>query len=180
MTAESKKRRSINAADIDEILRKLCSDFVREGVYYCPRLPPISLLDYLHRFDRYLYRDGDDVYKVVTIMYILRLGIDGVNKYTVFRMFLACALLAYKFCYDIPETNTYFATLGGVSVREMNRLETETLQRLDYDLNVSESEYWFIYELIKPSSTEFSTVSVESSCKFLCEKKFLRMASLVK
>lgn len=180
------------SADPEQICKVLENIFLRESahviaqkqprwIYYSKRLPDISLLDYVTRFEVYLQDHSDGVCFVITLIYMTRLlaviGYEYCTPYTVYRMFLACALVSYKFCYDISETNSYFARIGGVSLRELNNLETSTLMYLDYNLAVSESEYSIMYELIKPSSTEFSNAS---SCSEVPFSKPPRAASLVK
>ena len=52
------------------------------------------------------------------------------------RLILTSVILAAK-CYDdLFYNNEYYSKVGGISCKELNSLEAEMLQQLDYDLHV--------------------------------------------
>ena len=128
-----------------------------DSPYHCNRYPSIDLSKYIERFQLYLEVE-DYTYLITAIIYILRMrricGAEFISKNSIFRLLLVSIVVAHKWCYDIPETNNYFARVGGVSLQELNALELNMLLLFEFKAHVSEQEYDVIHELIKPSSIE--------------------------
>lgn len=59
----------------------------------------------------------------------------------IFRIILACLVVAIKYNEE-SYANHYYAKVGGISLEEMNTLEKELLQLLDYNLFVSQEEFY--------------------------------------
>lgn len=67
------------------------------------------------------------------------------------RIVMASILLSVKFNEDDFYSNTYYAKVGGISLKEMNLLENEFLSLIQYDVFVSED----IYEKYKHYLTNY-------------------------
>ena len=84
-------------------------------------------------------------------------GHDFIHPGSVHRLLLLCVVLSSKFCDDRFKTNSYYARVGGVPVKELNELEVELLQRLDYRLHVTQGEYRAFQKhffSVKPAETK--------------------------
>jgi hypothetical protein len=106
------------------------------------QVPEISVYDYLARLKAYTKSDTS---LLMAIIYIDRLLASDSNftltHLNVHRLFLTCATVAEKYINDIPYVNTHYATFGGVSLDELNRLEVILLYGLKWRLGVSPEEY---------------------------------------
>ena len=80
---------------------------------------------------------------VLATIYIERLLAKRVvvNQYSVHRIFLVSTLLAIKYLEDDCFDNKWYATFGGVSLSELNSLEQDMLEFLEYRLVVTSEEY---------------------------------------
>jgi len=104
-----------------------------------PQHPPqISIEDYLSRWSHHSGAGAEAM--VLALIYVQRSGI-ALNTLTVHRLLLAALVLAAKYRNDEFYTNTFYGVVGGVSVEEVNRLEVALLEKVDWTLGVSSSEY---------------------------------------
>jgi hypothetical protein len=106
------------------------------------RFPQVSLYDYLERMKKYAHFDEA---LVIALIYIDRLlAADdsfALTHRNVHRLLLTCVTVAEKHINDRPYFNTYYASVGGVSLGELNRLEVALLYALKWQLGVSLEEY---------------------------------------
>lgn len=65
----------------------------------------------------------------------------GTSIIYIIRIILACLVVAIKYNEE-SYANHYYAKVGGISLEEMNTLEKELLQLLDYNLFVSQEEFY--------------------------------------
>jgi len=63
------------------------------------------------------------------------------SDYNAHRLLITSVLMAVKYHEDFYFTNTYYARIGGVGVKELNLLEVEFLLLLDFDLRVEAEEF---------------------------------------
>ncbi len=88
---------------------------------------PRSVGDYLQRI--HTYSKASDSSFVLALIYMDRLllskpGLEA-NSLTVHRLFLGAILCAVKYHDDYHPTNKHYASVGGISVAELNGLELE-------------------------------------------------------
>ena len=57
------------------------------------------------------------------------------------RLILACMIMAIKFNEDDYYSNEYYAKVGGISMKEMNQLESNTLVLLDFNVFIDDVLY---------------------------------------
>eukprot|EP00511_Aplanochytrium_stocchinoi_P012403 CAMPEP_0204876192 /NCGR_PEP_ID=MMETSP1348-20121228/47497_1 /ASSEMBLY_ACC=CAM_ASM_000700 /TAXON_ID=215587 /ORGANISM="Aplanochytrium stocchinoi, Strain GSBS06" /LENGTH=383 /DNA_ID=CAMNT_0052032917 /DNA_START=359 /DNA_END=1510 /DNA_ORIENTATION=+ len=117
--------------------------------------PKISLKDYLFRLVRYLdkwFYDTPGVKGVgfrsvlMTLVYLNRVKKEKsfqVTHYNVHRLWAVCMLLGAKFSEDYIIANNYWAEVAGISINELNELESRFCTYMSFNLYVSEDE---IYE----------------------------------
>jgi hypothetical protein len=65
-----------------------------------------------------------------------------------FRIILACIVLAIKFSLDDYHDNTHYALVGGISLMEMNEMEKECFRLLDNNLLVNDNQFIKYYQCL--------------------------------
>lgn len=95
---------------------------------------------------------------VTALIYMQRLG-DWSPQYATTvknlqNVFLAAVVLAIKFHDDLFYSNSYYASLGGISVEELNKNELLFLSAIDYKLYVSDTEFVFAEHTIVTEACE--------------------------
>merc|ERR1711957_1133771 len=71
------------------------------------------------------------------------------------RLVLTCFVLALKWHDDEPPYyNTYYAKVGGISIRELNMMEEHLCKLLNWELYVSAEEYDRYRNLLLPSASD--------------------------
>lgn len=107
------------------------------------RTPSVSITAYLGRLHTY-FGCSDECY-VIALVYIDRLGkLDPtmtVCNLNVHRLLFTAILVAAKFHDDMYYANAYYAKVGGIPLKEVNALEAELLQRLNWTVVVAPNEY---------------------------------------
>ena len=78
------------------------------------------------------------------------------NPHNIHRIILGCLLLAIKYNEDIYFTNEQYAKIGGVSLEELNRLESNSIVLLNFKLYISEDLFQKYSKYIENYSTEKS------------------------
>ncbi|TKW06733.1 hypothetical protein SEVIR_7G259800v4 [Setaria viridis] len=105
--------------------------------------PRIGVAEYLERVHRYAGLDPECY--VVAYAYVdmaaHRRPAAAVASRNVHRLLLACLLVASKVLDDFHHSNAFFARVGGVSNAEMNKLELELLDVLDFAVAVDHRAY---------------------------------------
>jgi hypothetical protein len=124
-------------------MSSLASGASLESPFQSVSLPKVSISSYSSRIYKYL-RCTDECF-VLCMVYIDRVvkahqGLE-VTDLTCHRLFFISAVVAAKFHDDMYAGNDYFAKVGGLDLEELNALEAEFLQLLDWKLYVGASEY---------------------------------------
>lgn len=124
----------------------------REGVTYfhCTRAPAMSIRDYVVRLRSYFF--CSDTCFVVALIYVDRIVKKHpriqVCNLSCHRLFVTALILAVKFNEDTYYTNAYYGKVGGVAVKEVNKLERCFIQLLDWNLDVKPEEYTVYCDLL--------------------------------
>jgi len=106
------------------------------------RLPPITLEAYIARLLQYAPCDRECF--LTALMYMDRLAEKCgfvFNTMNIHRSLLTSLLVAAKFFEDQPCDNQYFATVGGVTVQELNAMELTFLSMMEYQVAVTGFEF---------------------------------------
>jgi len=114
------------------------------------RLPSVSLSGFAARMHRF-FKCTDECF-VLCLVYIdrvIKLHPDfEVSDLTCHRLLLVGGMVAAKFHDDNYASNEYYAKVGGIDVQEVNALEREFLQLLNWRLFVGAPEYdWYLKSL---------------------------------
>jgi len=64
-----------------------------------------------------------------------------INSLTIHRLILTAVLVIHKFYTDPFYLNSFMSYIGGVQLQEINFLEEEFLDILDFNVSVDSTEY---------------------------------------
>jgi len=114
------------------------------------RLPPITLEAYVARLIQYAPCEKECFLAALLFMDRLSERHNFVfNSMNVHRSYLVSLLLAAKFFEDQPCDNGYFATVGGVSLQELNTMEIHYLTLIEYRVSVTQWEFNLYAQLLE-------------------------------
>jgi len=114
------------------------------------RLPPITLEAYIARLIQYAPCEKECF--LAALLFMDRLAERHnflFNSMNVHRSYLVALLLAAKFFEDQPCDNGYFATVGGVSLQELNAMEVQFLTLAEYRICVTQWEFNMYAQLLE-------------------------------
>lgn len=100
--------------------------------------PEITVREYLNRLVQ--YADCSQECYVMAAIYSDRVGM-AITPANVHRLLLAGLVLAAKWRDDFYFSNDFYSLVGGVSLTEVNRLELELLDRVNWRAHVTEQQY---------------------------------------
>jgi len=129
----------------------------RATPFHSVRAAPMHIRDYLERIRKY-FACSDECF-VIALVFIERAGkIDPamtVCALNAHRLLLIAVMLAAKIQDDVYYSNAYYAKVGGLAVKEVNRLEVTFLKMLDFKAYVDPQEYQLYHGLVcKATSAE--------------------------
>eukprot|EP00211_Chloroparvula_japonica_P014379 CAMPEP_0119139104 /NCGR_PEP_ID=MMETSP1310-20130426/26886_1 /TAXON_ID=464262 /ORGANISM="Genus nov. species nov., Strain RCC2339" /LENGTH=239 /DNA_ID=CAMNT_0007130363 /DNA_START=104 /DNA_END=823 /DNA_ORIENTATION=- len=110
--------------------------------FHCVCTPDISLKKYLKRISRYTDCNVETV--VCAVIYVLRVSRRAditVTCLNIHRLLITSVVVAMKYVEDECFTNRYMAKVGGVSLSELNRLETQFLKNLEFSLDITPENF---------------------------------------
>ena len=107
-------------------------------VFDAQDIPPISIQDYLLRIMQYSRATARNM--VMSLSYIDTLCNEEnpqfkLTKYNIHRLLVVSLMVAAKFYEDFYIDNDSWATIAGVNLQELNRLESKFLSYIDFDIN---------------------------------------------
>eukprot|EP00930_Biecheleria_cincta_P084714 TRINITY_DN74161_c0_g1_i1.p1 TRINITY_DN74161_c0_g1~~TRINITY_DN74161_c0_g1_i1.p1 ORF type:complete len:193 (+),score=25.57 TRINITY_DN74161_c0_g1_i1:100-678(+) len=111
--------------------------------FHSVRPPQLPIRDYLQRIAKYFQCSRECfVLCLVYIDRIVKLHPDfTICNLNIHRLLVTSVMLAVKFFDDVYYSNAYYAKVGGVRTRELNVLECQFLQLIDWRLQVTPQEY---------------------------------------
>jgi hypothetical protein len=111
-------------------------------IFSSKSVPKISIDEYLRRIYSCPYiEESTGVIAMTYLDRVLRLPGFYLTSKTMHRMVCTSYLLAMKFHNDMCHTNAHFAFVGGITTKEMTRLEREFIRLCRFSLYVSPQEY---------------------------------------
>lgn len=125
----------------------LIEDYIARIRYYLTALEPtmlIALIIYAHRLDPLAKTCPE-------------FGVLKIDDCTVHRFIITGLCLASKAMGDYYYSNLYYAKVGGISVSELNGLESDLTERLKWRLQCSREElakFWSLLENCEASDSE--------------------------
>lgn len=112
-------------------------------VFHSSEEPSISVEEYVARLYRFFRCSS--ACTLLALIYIDRLirrhSGFALNVLNVHRLFVTALTVAVKFFDDTYYSNSYYAKVGGLSLKELNRLEATLLILLDFRLHVNPEEF---------------------------------------
>ena len=104
--------------------------------------PKISIYEYVSRIQKYCSIEKNII--ILGLIYIDR--ICDINRlrltnYNIHRILFISILIALKYNEDSIYSNKYYSEVAGVSLKELNSMESSFLELLDFKLFVSEEEF---------------------------------------
>ena len=118
--------------------------------FYNEKIPGISIENYLYRIK--LYTELEDSTLVLSLIYIDRLSKETnllLTKHNIYRIIFTAVLIAIKYNEDSIYTNKFYAKIGGVSNKELNRLERKFVDYINFKIFVSDKELQIYYNYLK-------------------------------
>uniref|UniRef100_A0A6T9AUW3 Cyclin n=1 Tax=Noctiluca scintillans TaxID=2966 RepID=A0A6T9AUW3_NOCSC len=111
--------------------------------FHSVRPPQMSIHEYLARISKYFQCSSECfVLCLVYIDRIVKLHPEfTICSLNIHRLLVTAVMLAVKFFDDVYYSNAYYAKVGGVKLKEVNTLEAQFLQLIDWRLHVTPQEY---------------------------------------
>ncbi|ODV88427.1 hypothetical protein CANCADRAFT_17747, partial [Tortispora caseinolytica NRRL Y-17796] len=96
--------------------------------------PSISIRDYLWRLNRFCSLEKSILISVVFLvdLFCSKCPHFSLNSLTIHRFLITAATIASKGLCDSFCSNAYYAKIGGITVHELNILELELLEQVDF------------------------------------------------
>ena len=126
---------------LKNVIKNKKTNFLKESdrVFYHPKVPDISIYDYLYRIKK--YSSIEDSTLIISLIYIDRVcknkGIV-LTKYNIHRILFSAIFAAVKFNEDIIYKISFYAKIGGISIEELIDLENAFIKLIDFKFFVSE------------------------------------------
>ena len=120
------------------------NDFIRKKhpSLYSEVPPKISIYEYVSRIQKYCAIEKNII--ILGLIYIDRIcDINHLRltNYNIHRILFISILIALKYNEDSIYSNKYYSEVAGVSLKELNSMESSFLELLDFKLFVSEEEF---------------------------------------
>lgn len=130
-------------ADVLTSLASLSGRPQRVTKFHSVRPPQLTIREYLMRIAKYFQCSRECfVLCLVYIDRIVKLHPDfTICNLNIHRLLVTSVMLAVKFFDDVYYSNAYYAKVGGVRTKEINALETQFLQLIEWRLQVTPEEY---------------------------------------
>ncbi len=119
--------------------------FNKDGHFTCKNKPAVPLFDYLVRIIYYTKIELSTL--VISLMYIRRIAKRGIflSEYNIHRLLFISIIMAFKYNEDSKCEGSYLAIVGGISEKELDKLEHEFSDIIDFNFYV-ENELYMKYQ----------------------------------
>ncbi|CAK85733.1 unnamed protein product (macronuclear) [Paramecium tetraurelia] len=115
--------------------------------FHTQRTPSISIENYIQRIAKYAHCNS--VCFVFALIYLDKIQEMHqnvvLNSNCIHRFMIVSIMVAIKYYDDEYYKNEYYAKVGGLSLKEINQLEKEFLNMLNYELFI-QKEVFEVYE----------------------------------
>ena len=106
------------------------------------KIPSISIEKYLERLISHTKMEISTL--ILILIYIDKICKNNkfrLNYFNIHKLIVTSMLISIKYNEDDFFSNSFYAKVGGVSIRELNNLEYEFLSLIDFDLYVDDDLY---------------------------------------
>ena len=111
-------------------------------IFSCRELPNICLSDYLNRIIEYTKLEQSTL--IASLIYIDRFCHKNsifLTEYNTLSLLFSSIMVSLKFNEDTKFTNTFYSIVGGMSKKNINKLEREFLFGIDFNLFITIDTY---------------------------------------
>ena len=137
-----------------KIISDLLTDICEEGKsnpeeklkllkpFISKKIPSITIINYIERL--FKYSKASENIMILVLIYIDRICANqkiNLNYYNIHKIILASFIVSIKFYEDDYYSLSFYAKLGGVTLKEINNLEYEFLKLIDFKLFISQELY---------------------------------------
>ena len=116
----------------------LMSPFTSEK---CPSMPIRDYIIRIIRYFRFLSKGAMVGAAIILKRVVQRDNNVELSPMTCHRLILTSLVISSKFTEDFFDTNSYYAHVGGIETHELNALEREFLNAINFELYVSPKEF---------------------------------------
>ena len=120
-------------------------------------IPNISIKDYLLRIQNYANIEKSTL--ILSLIYIDRLCQKykfKINYFNIYKLILTSMILAIKYNEDEFYSTEFYAKLGGITKVELNLMEYEFINLINFNLFVQEELYFKYHDLLLNDGNEES------------------------
>eukprot|EP00930_Biecheleria_cincta_P016497 TRINITY_DN13398_c0_g1_i1.p1 TRINITY_DN13398_c0_g1~~TRINITY_DN13398_c0_g1_i1.p1 ORF type:complete len:257 (+),score=46.26 TRINITY_DN13398_c0_g1_i1:96-866(+) len=139
------------AAVYDALVRLMEEPAQKLSRFHSAREPPVGIEAYMARMQKYFH--CSDACHITALVYIDRIvklqGEVPVTKLTIHRLLATATIISAKFLDDSFYTNSHYAKVCGMSLRELNCLEAHLLGLLNFRLAVTPEEYAIYFTQVR-------------------------------
>jgi len=114
----------------------------KESNFSANESPQISILDYLYRIKKYSNLENNTL--ICSLIYIDKLCTLNETVLTdlnIHRILFTAILLSIKYNEDLIYRMEFYAKIAGVSLKELQKLESEFLEKINFELFISEEDF---------------------------------------
>jgi hypothetical protein len=124
---------------IENKFSKLNDPIFNLKVFENDEIPTISIQKYIERIIKYTNCEENTL--ILSLIYLDKICLKNINLtvYNLHKFVFASILVSIKFNEDKIYKNDYYACVAGVSLKELNSMEYNFLQILDYQIFVKEN-----------------------------------------
>ncbi|CXI80946.1 cyclin, putative [Plasmodium berghei] len=125
--------------------------------FHASQVPDISIKNYVERIGKYIGCSNECfVLLMIYLDRIIKIHKDiTLSLLCIHRLIITAAMISAKFFDDLYYSNAFYAKVGGITTKELNKLEAHFLNLLDYKLYVSSHEYNFYRKYISIAVQKF-------------------------
>ena len=114
----------------------------KESVFSAKDPPQISILDYLNRIKYYSQIENNTL--ICSLIYIDKLCTLSeivLTELNIHRILFTAILLSIKYNEDLIYKMDYYSKIAGVSLKELKKLESEFVSKINFELYINEKDF---------------------------------------
>lgn len=106
--------------------------------FHSVSIPSMTITDYLRQLARHLAVSES---AFIGMLILFKRYPGTIDSLTMHRLLLTCLYLAHKITDDLVYKAPIFSTVGGISPRELTRIERTLMRSLDHHVSITLEEY---------------------------------------
>lgn len=116
--------------------------FQKNSIFSSHGIPPISIKDYLYRIQKFTELEENTL--IISLIYLDKIfQMNGIilSPFNIHRLLFVAILISLKYNEDVVYTNDFYAKVAGVSTKELNNLEFQFLDLIQFKLYVNKEDF---------------------------------------